>query len=425
MTKPLHDCHVLALPGPGHFPYPLSKAHRLDQRYAPRSIWTAICGYLQGLLDDGLPVLLLPPVPRMAAIAAAVSDQRPDPEWLELQLAAPDIATQYWANWIPHSDSSDDHAALIPANRCSDEGGRWATAQSDILARALASLPHLRVCESAPASPLFASQGQAQHLRMTGSDAAALHHFAFGNGALMPDTWRPREARARQSRGAQLYTVRAGQLRPGRALIMRQHWQAMDAGAATLRQVCCGHGDLWIMHESCCGDQHSWLQTSQDACPGVRIHVLRDRECRLRDLRQQQPLGAVLIGDGDSAQGRQLIYDPRWDDKRAQRVRQQLCDDGLISGHRPGIDPRLLGLPYLSAWHLRLDLDSSQLNALPPSLRASPHLLQQLQDWASHSLPEELRAEDFQRPAILEQLAEAESALLACCAFPTTPTHDW
>lgn len=414
MTDALHDCHLLALPGPSHFPFSLAKAQRLDQRHAVLAMWEAIIAYVQDLLDDAVPVVLIPPLPRVAEIAAAVGDQRPDPEWLELHLAAPDLATQSWAYWIPSCDSSDGQAHLIPSNRCGDEGGRWAAAQMDLLVQVLTPLPNCAWAEAAPSSPLFASQGQAQHLRMAGGQSPALHHFAFGHAALMPEAWRPRQAHTRQSRAAQLHALRAGTLPAGRSLIIRQHWQAMDAGAATLRQVCCGHRDLWIMHESCCGDQHSWLQTSQDACPDITLRVLRDRECRLRDLRQQQGLGGILLGD--AVRGRQLIYDPRWDDKRAQRVRQQLVDEGLITTHRPGIDPRQLGLAHLSAWHLRLDLDSAQLAALPVPLCASTDLLQRLRHWAKHLLPQELRPEDFSQAPILEQLANAEASLHQCFA---------
>ena len=115
----------------------------------------------------------------------------------------------------------------------------------------------------------------------------------------------------------------------------RQHWKSSDAGLAGLRDSCIACGDTLLIHEHACGDQHEVPPPSIALLPGLRLDVIRDGECRLRDMRKQFGLGAELFAQPDGS--RLLRYDPRWQDRRAQRLRDQLRTEGYFDTMRQAL----------------------------------------------------------------------------------------
>ena len=117
-----------------------------------------------------------------------------------------------------------------------------------------------------------------------------------------------------------------------------------------------------MIHEHSCGDQHSIYTTLDRLLPSYRLRIIRDGECRLRDMAKQFGLGANICF---AANGHRLLrFDPRWDDRRAQRLRDSLQQEGFYDDQEADADTRLTGLRHSGLWRLQIDLNQQQWSGL-------------------------------------------------------------
>ncbi|TVR41781.1 MAG: hypothetical protein EA402_12625 [Planctomycetota bacterium] len=402
MSRPLTtDVWVMALPGPDHLPHSLAAARRFDLRTRPQELYQQICDALERGLAMGLTqVLLPPPWPHWHTAEG-------DPEWQELCQRSPEVDTQAWATVIAGGDTEHGDTVVMLANRAAERAGQWLPYRQRCLQALLSGVPQLRLLPALPAAPQLADCGEASHLRVdNGAESAQV--FGYSEGLLLPEDWRGRQA-GWQARGAQLALLRRAEVRPGRSLVARQHWRALDAAALSLRDLVCGHGATWILHESSFGEQHDLINALDALVPGLRLHIVRDGEYRLKDHRQAPGLGGTMLRDAAGAY--HLLIDPRWEDRRAQRLRARLLDAGTVESIREDLDPRLLGLRRSGSWRLCLPLLPAQIAALPAPWLVTPELISALRCWAEAQTLSELGLEQRAAPETWEGLYAARQGL--------------
>ena len=73
-------------------------------------------------------------------------------------------------------------------------------------------------------------------------------------------------------------------------------------------------------------------------------------------------LGAEPIAQPDGVA--LLRYDPRWQDRRAQRLREQLRTEGYFEHDEAGVDSALSGLRHAGQWAWRCALSNAQWQQL-------------------------------------------------------------
>jgi succinylarginine dihydrolase len=403
---------IMAWPGPGYFPLSPALALRLDRRLQPQEMYRALLAQLRHDHQAGVHQVLLPPAP----LPTQISDD--DPEWRELLWRSMDIDTQCWASFWPGSDTQSGDAALVVANRWGEAAGQWAAYRQGLFQQLFAKVPDFRVHGPLPAAPQLSDSGELNHVRIQVGERTA-HLFSYDDSLLLPEQMRSKQAK-RQTRGAHLAAMQAVGVQPGQSIIARQHWRAADWGLYGLRDACWALGDTLVLYESACGDQHEIVTTLDRLVPGIRLHVVRDGECRLRDMRKQYGLGAELIA---LANGQRLLrYDPRWDDRRAKRLRDQLAAEGFFDIAAAGIAHDVIGLRHNGLWALRMDLSAAQWAGMHAPWKISDELLTKLERWVEGAAWPELRIEDFADPDKVSQLAAAQQELLQLLSAPAGQT---
>lgn len=392
---------MMAWPGPNHFPHPPSLALRLDKRHPIRDMYRALCAQLRADHQAGRRQVLLPP-PQMEEF---VPD--PDPEWTEIRWRSMDIDTQAWACFIPGSDTLNGLSALMVANRCNERAGAWTGHRLAVFQQLFADVPAIQVHEPLPGMPLYADTGELNHLRLQVGEGF-VHLFTYDDSVLLPEQMRSKQLK-RQSRAAILSHIERAGLRPGHSIIARQHWKSADAGAAGIRDMSISCGDTLLLHESACGDQHEIVTALDRLVPGLRLEIIRDGSCRLRDMRKHYGLGAEILVDGQNQ--RHLRYDPRWDDRRGQRLREDFLSEGYCNQHHAGMSSSLTGLRHNALWNLHCHLTNDQWLALYDAWKVTDGLLDALDAWVESAVWPELRVEDFSKPDRVSDLRRIQDDL--------------
>ena len=148
------------------------------------------------------------------------------------------------------------------------------------------------------------------------------HLFVYGRARDTLTQDLPRTFPARQSAEASQAVARLGHLPPDRALFVRQHPRAIEAGAFHNDVVMVGDGTRLLVHEYGLVEQEAVLQALRRHLPRLRVYQVPQRALSLRQavtsyLFNSQllhtPQGAVLLAPGTAAQGRRpKSYDVCW-----------------------------------------------------------------------------------------------------------------
>ena len=255
----------------------LASAQHAGQRSSPKAAAIEVLQKMMQVAQTGTHQFVLPPQSR--------------PDWVLLrQLGfsdpshavhqAPEIASAVFscsAMWTanagtftPAVDSTGGVATLTIANLDASLHRSIEPEQTAMELRDL--LPNcVRVEPPLPGGAAMRDEGAANHMRLALNGQPGLNIFVYGDGSPKPiERW------PRQTKAAWEAVARRHQLIRDNTFYLKQHPDAIDAGAFHNDVVALSHGDVWIHHE---------LAYQDDAEDNAGLEQIEDRWRRLHGQR--------------------------------------------------------------------------------------------------------------------------------------------
>lgn len=396
----LVEVQLDGIPGPTHHYGGLAPGNLASQAHAgevahPRA-GALQCLAKMGLVTElGLSVLLLPPLPRPDAqflqscglrdLPQALNE---DPELASQALAQAAMWTANAATVVPASDSGDGLCHVIPANLLATPHraleARPRTAQ---LRRLLSRCPDLVVHEPLPATSALADEGAANHSRLLSLDGRqVVHLFVHGRGH-RDDGRGPRRHPARQALASQQAVARLAGLAPERCLFVRQHPDAIDAGAFHNDVVMVGDAHRVLLHEHSWCDQDQCLAALRRRLPGLVVAEIAATALSLEEAVACYLFNSLLVR---TAGGPVLVAPGQCRAGRPRAVIDRLLGDGfVVAVWFVDLDQSMRGGGGPACLRLRLPLTVAQAAALPQALRIDAATLQRFSADVQRSWPEQ------------------------------------
>ena len=251
------------------------------------------------------------------------------PYLLRLAMSSAFMWTANAATVIPSSDSADSRCHVVVANLAATPHRALEGAARAAMLRHLCRDANLVVVhDPLPPNPALSDEGAANHCRLAANQAdCGWHLFVYGRAHDTPQRDLPRVFPARQSCEASMAVARLGRLQPDRALFVRQHPRAIDAGAFHNDVVMVGDGTRLLLHEYCLVEQETVVRTLQQHLPTLRVYQVAQRDLSLRQAVKSYLFNSQLLC---SSQGYVLLAPVQSSTGGAARVIRRLLDDGFI-----------------------------------------------------------------------------------------------
>jgi len=203
--------------------------------------------------------------------------------------------------------------------------------------------------------------------------------------------------------------ARLGCLQPDRALFVRQHPSAVDAGAFHNDVVMVGDGTRLLLHEYCLVEQETVLGALRHSLPMLRVHQVSQRDLSLRQAVRSYLFNSQLLR---TPQGYVLLAPLQSSSGAAAKVIRRLLDDGFMDQVIfQDLDQSMAGGGGPACLRLRLPLTPRELATLAPGVRLNEATLQRLEAWVDRHYRDELAPEDLADPMLLRETQEALDAL--------------
>jgi len=428
MTQTVLELQLEGLVGPTHHFGGLSFGNRASMTHAgwhsrPRQAARQGLAKMRQVGALGVPQAVLPPLPRpdigflhqvgfhgsdteVLAQAAASA-----PYLLRLAMSSAFMWAANAATVMPSRDSADRRCHVVVANLTATphralEGPARAT-----MLRALCRDANLVVVhDPLPANPALSDEGAANHCRLAAHQAdGGWHLFVYGRARDTLKRDLPRTFPARQSCEASMAVARLGRLQPDRALFVRQHPRAIDAGAFHNDVVMVGDGTRLLLHEYCLVEQETVLHALRQHLPTLRIYQVPQRDLSLRQAVTSYLFNSQLL---HTAQGYVLLAPLQSSSGAAAKVIRRLLDDGFIAQVIfQDLDQSMAGGGGPACLRLRLPLTPCELATLAPGMVLDAAKLQRLEAWVDQYYRDELAPADLADPMLLRETQEALDAL--------------
>jgi succinylarginine dihydrolase len=203
--------------------------------------------------------------------------------------------------------------------------------------------------------------------------------------------------------------ARLGQLQADRALFVRQHPRAIDAGAFHNDVVMVGDAARLLLHEYCLVEQATVVRTLQQHLPTLRVYQVAQRDLSLRQAVKSYLFNSQLL---QTAQGYVLLAPIQSSSGAAARVIRRLLDDGFMDQvFFQELDQSMAGGGGPACLRLRLPLTPGELATLAPGVQLDEAKLQRLEAWVDRHYRDELAPQDLADPTLLREAQEALDAL--------------
>lgn len=426
MTDPVVELQIDGLVGPTHQFAGLGVGNIASQRHAgfvsrPRAAARQGLAKMRRVMELGVPVLALPPLPRpdleflrrsgcrgddAAVIAAAAQD----PKLLKIAYSSAFMWTANCATVAPASDTEDGRARMVVANMSATPHRKL---EGPARAAQLRPIFDAEIIDPLPLDDALGDEGAANHIRLTddGHGQVGLHLFVYGRDDDAPAHLLPKKFPARQTLAASSAVARALRLPADRVLFARQHPAAIDAGAFHNDVVMASNRDRLLLHEYALVDQAAVLAELRRRLPRVRI-----AEISARDLPLDQAVSTYLFNSQllDTTDGMVLLAPQQAREGAAGAAIARLIAEGFIA-RAEFVDLResMANGGGPACLRLRVALPNSAIARLPGLLDAAR--LRRLEQWVDRHYREELRAADLFDPALI---AENQAALNELARFP-------
>ncbi|GDY12384.1 N-succinylarginine dihydrolase 1 [Planctomycetota bacterium] len=432
----LHELQLDGLPGPTLFHGGLSPGNVASQGNAggtssPRAAALATLDKIRAVLGLGMPVAVLPPLPRPDVVflrrcgffgdvpAVLTAAATAAPELLRLASSSSFMWTANAATIAPSTDTEDGRLHAVVANlaamphRLLESNGRFT--QLTALLAPLGGAVHPPL----PGHPALGDEGAANHSRLA-SGGEVIHVFVHGRGFPAADSIAaPSRYPARQSLAGSLAVARLLALPAQRVLHVRQQAAAIDAGAFHNDVVMVGTRDRVLIHQQAWTDQPAVIQQLRQRLPGLRVAEISADDLSLADSVACYLFNSLLA---PTPQGWAMVAPVECAADRPRRIIDRLLGEGFIDrvvfcdlreSMRGGGGPACL--------RLRLDLTSEELARVPPWARCDSARINQLESWVRRYYRDRLLPADLSDPALAAESAAALAEYSAVTGAPLLP----
>jgi succinylarginine dihydrolase len=359
--------------------------------------------------ERGAHQYLLPPQPRpdlafleslgfdppLDAALAQTFDQAPDV--LSAAMSCSAMWTANAATVCPVVDSRDGRLTLVTANLQSSLHRAIESAQTtNDLKQLLGTLAKVRPAVLGGAA--MRDEGAANHMRLGNSTASpGIHLFVYGDGDPRPQEFWPRQTLA----ACQAVCRRLGIARD-QAFFLKQHPDAIDAGAFHNDVVATSHQGLLIHHQTAyLTDPQTWPSIARryrDVCgQSLRRIEVAEQTLSLADAVQTYLFNSQIISSPEPATPPILIC-PRQvqEHAAAERLVGRWLADGLFSeAHFVELRQSMAGGGGPACLRLRIPLQEDRVGLLPEAMRWTAELDDQLRQWIDRDYPRRLCLADL------------------------------
>ncbi len=354
---------------------------------------------MRALVGLGVPQGVLPPherphLPTLRRLGFGGSDARilrtaarDAPELLAVCSSASAMWAANAATVTPSADAPDGLLHLTPANLLTHpHRAIEAPTTRRVLGAIFADPSRFVVHDPMPATPRFADEGAANHVRLGPAGGPARHLLVHGG---------------RQSEEASRAVARRHGLDGGAAVFARQHPEALAAGAFHNDVVMVGHRDVLLAHERALADQAEALR----ALGATRTLVVPDAEVPLADAVASYLFNGQLVSD---SRGRVTLIVPAecrvvssvaaWLDRHEadpgspiERVEVVEVRQSMRNGGGP------------ACLRLVVPVTEDERAAMLPSALVDPARLDALEAWVGRHHRDRLAPADLADPALLDE----------------------
>jgi succinylarginine dihydrolase len=413
------------LPGPTHNYSGLAAGNLASERNRnlvanPRQAALQGLAKMTALSDAGHAQAVLPPHERPAVGALRAlgfsgdSDSdvvaRAGREAPQILAACSSAAAMWVANAAtvsPSGDTRDGRVHFTPANLSSNFHRSLEAATTTRVLRAIFNDPtRFAVHEALPATPQFADEGAANHMRfVTGASESGIELFVYGRAAFETAGAGPLRFPARQTREASESIARRHGLDPRRTLLVQQNPEAIDAGAFHNDVVAVANGAVLFCHECAFLSPDTTLGALRSSLgEAFTSIVVPEREVSLERAVATYVFNSQLI---TRAEGGMLLVAPAEcleDEIVAAYLQRLIADEGPIrelrvfdlrQSMRNGGGPACL--------RLRVVLTDAERAAIGANVWLDEALHAALVEWVNRHYRDRLSPEDLADPVLLDE----------------------
>ncbi|HEY1684976.1 MAG TPA: N-succinylarginine dihydrolase [Tepidisphaeraceae bacterium] len=337
-------------------------------------------------------------------------------------LAAVYSASAMWAanaaTISPSVDCADGRLHITPANLLTQfHRSIEPVCTGDLLRQIFADEKYFAHHQPLPASPLFADEGAANHMRMAPSHGEeGIEIFVYGAGAHTSDT-SPQIFPARQTFQSTQAIARLHQLRPVRTVLVRQHPDAIDAGVFHNDVIAVANCDVLLCHERAWTHPAQGLEEIRSRFAGVyqrkpRIFVAEEGEISLEDAVQTYIFNSQIVSLPD---GTMALIAPLECESHAgvQRFIQKIlaANSPIRAVHYLDVRQSMRNGGGPACLRLRVVVNQEQWAAIHAGVIFSEELYAKLVDWVQRHYRDELSLDDLRDPQLIDENRVAIAAL--------------
>ncbi len=257
-------------------------------------------------------------------------------------------------------------------------------------------------------------EGAANHMRLGSSqNIAGIHVFVYGDGSPAPQQRWPRQTRA-----ACQAIARQHGLHPADTFYLKQHPDAIDAGAFHNDVVAASHHDLMLYHERAFHNADATLAAidqryQQRFGRPLRREVVTSEQLSLDDSVSAYLFNSQIVSPGDTSRAPVLVgpAQVRRHDQ-ANRIVTDWCDRQLFSAAIfVDLDQSMAGGGGPACLRLRVPMTPVEMSQIPESVRWSESLDQRLRQIIQETYPTEFAPAHLIDASTLSKVIKAQSAL--------------
>jgi succinylarginine dihydrolase len=255
-------------------------------------------------------------------------------------------------------------------------------------------------------------EGAANHMRLgTSENTPGINVFVYGDGDPMPKEFWPR-----QSRAACEAIARSHQLSPENTFFLKQHPEAIDAGAFHNDVVAMSHHNLFVHHELAYWEAGETLQQIEKRYEELneaklnRIEISQE-ELSIADAVSTYLFNSQIVSPPDSRRPEILCPSEVREHDGAKKIVRDLCQRGLFrEACYVALNQSMSGGGGPACLRLRIPMSMRTFNSVPKLNQWSEDIDEQLRSAIERHYPTEITLEKLADPSVL---AQAENAALA------------
>lgn len=412
-----HEVNFDGIVGPTHNYAGLSYGNVASMRHKarvsnPRAAALEGLAKMKCLADLGVKQAVLPPherphIPTLKRLGFTGTDaqilekaHRDDPAIL----AAVSSASAMWAanaaTVSPSADCADGRVHFTPANLVTNfHRSIESPTTTRVFCTIFADDAHFAVHDPLSATPRFADEGAANHMRLSASQGVpGLEVFVYGSRASDVKSKRPSKYPARQMYEACAAIARNHLLDPRRVLFLRQNPKAIDAGAFHNDVVAVANENLLLYQKDAFTDC-GWTRTLGN--------VIVAKSVTLADARTSYLFNSQLVTLPD---GSMALIAPS-ESKHIRSVREfisRLKKTGVLkAAHYVNVRQSMHNGGGPACLRLRVVLTNQEARALNGNVFFTSSLHASLKRWIEKHYRDELSPNDLRDPSLLEESRNA------------------